>query len=516
MLELLLLQNFSWPAANSIIVTETDGSTVVAEGGAYDSYSISITDKPTLDVTISVNPAAGLLADKTELIFTAGKCPEAGNWCLPQTVTVNAVDDRIAEGNRTDVIKHLWQGGDINFNKAIADVNVNRNDNDVTISDLQAKYPNGSIVKLIWTSIGGSSYDIRYSTSDLPDDAACTAATQFTTTRTPAAAGTAEKLWVIGLNENTKYYFCVRASGLSSSVVWQKAGVTATTLTAGAPVDNLLSHPGEFIPNGSGGLACTGGVIFGPDGNMYVASYGSNKIIKYDGITGNYLGDFVASGSGGLQSPWGITFGPNGNLYVANEVSDKSILEYSGVDGSFVRNFVDVVVGPMGISRYFSFGPDNNLYVVNLGNNKVLRYDGTTGAFMGEFTSGYTFNVPGDVIFDANGYMYVSNSGTNQILRFNGTTGAFIDVFASGGGMNFPIDLLIGPNGNLFVASYYGGEVHEFNGTTGAYIRTIVPHLSGGLTQLAEGIAFGEDGNLYVGHGCASPPGNEVLRYIGP
>jgi hypothetical protein len=35
--------------------------------------------------------------------------------------------------------------------------------------------------------------------------------------------------------------------------------------------------------------------------------------------------------------------------------------------------------------------------------------------------------------------------GTSQVLRYNGTTGAFVDIFASGGGLNFPTFLTFTP-----------------------------------------------------------------------
>ena len=46
--------------------------------------------------------------------------------------------------------------------------------------------------------------------------------------------------------------------------------------------------------------------------------------------------------------------------------------------------------------------------------------------------------------FEPDGNLYVSSSGTSQIIRYNGTTGAFIDVYASGGGLIAPSCLVFG------------------------------------------------------------------------
>jgi len=37
---------------------------------------------------------------------------------------------------------------------------------------------------------------------------------------------------------------------------------------------------------------------------------------RFDASTGTYVVDFVSSGSGGLAGSYGIAFGPDGNLYV--------------------------------------------------------------------------------------------------------------------------------------------------------------------------------------------------------
>jgi hypothetical protein len=45
-----------------------------------------------------------------------------------------------------------------------------------------------------------------------------------------------------------------------------------------------------------------------------------------------------------------------------------------------------------------AFGPDGNLYVASTGNNQVLKYNGTTGAFISVFTS-TGLNLPFGLVF---------------------------------------------------------------------------------------------------------------------
>src|SRR5262249_4699132 len=50
------------------------------------------------------------------------------------------------------------------------------------------------------------------------------------------------------------------------------------------------------------------GLDFGPDNNLYVASYGSSSVPRYNGSTGAFIDYFVPSGSNGLSGPFSLCF----------------------------------------------------------------------------------------------------------------------------------------------------------------------------------------------------------------
>jgi hypothetical protein len=92
-------------------LNETNNSTVMVEGGA-DTYSLVLTSEPTGDVIITPVLETGLTIDKPTLTFTAT------NWNQPQLVTVSALDDKRAQGDRTSTITHTISSSDPAYNKA--------------------------------------------------------------------------------------------------------------------------------------------------------------------------------------------------------------------------------------------------------------------------------------------------------------------------------------------------------------------------------------------------------------
>src|SRR5207248_2345910 len=102
--------------------------------------------------------------------------------------------------------------------------------------------------------------------------------------------------------------------------------------TTGLLIDTFITPLGE--------LSNPSGIIFDPDGNLYVSSQATNSVPRYDGKTGLYIDDFVPAGSGGLNGPRGIVFGPDGNLYVGSSNTGQ-VLRYHGATGEFMGIFAD-------------------------------------------------------------------------------------------------------------------------------------------------------------------------------
>ncbi len=257
-------------------------------------------------------------------------------------------------------------------------------------------------------------------------------------------------------------------------------------LVANGATNSILRYDGTtgaFIDEYFTGAA--GDMIIGPDGDFYVANVATNSILRYDGATGAPLGTFASGG--GLSGPGGLVFGPDGNLYVTSSQTD-SVLRYNGTTGAFIDQFVLPNTEDLGNPVGLAFGPDGNLYVSNHGRGgsrgpyNVLVFNGTTGAYVKEFFEDGAGNLdePTGLTFGPDGNLYVIDEPDDEIVRYNGTTGAFLGNFASGGGLDAPTDFTFGPDGNLYVSSA-NGEILKYDGSTGAFLGSMVS--GGGLTN---------------------------------
>ncbi len=259
--------------------------------------------------------------------------------------------------------------------------------------------------------------------------------------------------------------------------------------------ENILEYnatTGAFIGTFGPVISFPLGGVFGPDGNFYATNSDNDTVLKLNGSTGAVIN----STFGSAEDAAGLVFGPTGNLFVVGSTAPGLLSVLNGATGALITT-VDaggIMNDPEGVTR----GPDGNIYVADAGGNDVLKFNGTTGAFMGTFVAAGSGGLIGSrgVAFGPDGNLYVTSFNTNQVLRYDGTTGAFLGVFASatGGcsGLSLPRDLTFGPDGNLFVGSFGSGDIFEYNGSTGACITDFIPAGTGDLGGPTF-LAFGEE-----------------------
>jgi DNA-binding beta-propeller fold protein YncE len=188
-----------------------------------------------------------------------------------------------------------------------------------------------------------------------------------------------------------------------------------------------------------------------------------SKILEYNATTGAFIGQFGPANS----FPLGAAFGPDGNFHATNSNID-TVLKQNGTTGAFISNFATSVEDAAGLV----FGPNNNLFVVNSSDpGSVTVLNATTGALKTTVDAGGILSDPEGVTIGPDKNIYVANTDNDNVLKFNGTTGAFIGKFVTdgSGGLNGPRGVAFGRNGNLFVTSQTSDQVMEYDVTTGAF-----------------------------------------------
>jgi len=243
------------------------------------------------------------------------------------------------------------------------------------------------------------------------------------------------------------------------------------------------AHDG--LPRGAETVQGPQSIVRGPDGRLYVCAEKADAVVRLDAATLQVIDSFVwddpltpEDENGPLDGPTAAVFGPGGDLFVASFETDQ-ILRFDGRTGRYEGVFVAAGAGNLnGPDAGTKFGRDGLLYVPSFWNDRVLRYD-ASGAFVDDFVSFREGGLrqPRDLVQHA-GDWYVASSATNAILRYD-EDGVFLGVFAV---IGRPYSVAFNDfDGNLYATSLNSDAVRVFDGLTGDSLPVRVPGGTAGL-----------------------------------
>ena len=293
-----------------------------------------------------------------------------------------------------------------------------------------------------------------------------------------------------------------RVGGLS----WTLGLCVTLLIGCGAPELSQPTGPTVTVLSHGGPLHGTNGVMFGPDGRLYVASISSPAVVALDPESGAILERWGPEE--GVKGPDDLAFGPDGSMFwtdwafgdvgrrtpdgtttvVASPVPGVNPITFSDDGRLFVSQCGPgdqlFEIDPEGIEEPrligdqlsrgcvngMDWGPDDRLYGPRMSSNEVVRVD-VDGGTVETVASGFQRAVA--VKFDSQGRLHVLDTGAGEVVRADVATGDTEVVGRVGVGSD---NLAFDAADRLFVSSFTDSYIVEVTGP-----ETNRPVIAGGI-----------------------------------
>ncbi len=231
------------------------------------------------------------------------------------------------------------------------------------------------------------------------------------------------------------------SGGLSSTqeVLFDLNGDLLVTGRNNSAVKRYSGETGSFLGDFTSGYQLDNPtkMTLGPDTLIYVSQWGQqqNKVARFDASTGAFVDEFTEIG---LNQGCGHAWDEAGNLYVAS-FGSRDVRKFDG-EGKFLEVFTEG--GRLQGAVNVWFGQDGDLFVVDWQPGAVLRFDGQTGAFKSNFITGMSESE--GFAIDGDGQIYICDWTQNVVNRYD-STGQFVDRIISSGGLQAPNSITFAP-----------------------------------------------------------------------
>jgi RHS repeat-associated protein len=212
----------------------------------------------------------------------------------------------------------------------------------------------------------------------------------------PATAAQLDRPWKIALGPDGSLYIADYGN-----MRIRRVGVDGVITTVAG--DGALGVNEDNIPATSAHLGGPAGIAVGPDGSLYILEFLGGHVLKVSpegllttvaGLGGFNLGESGPALSVGLWSPQGIAIDPEGTLYIADTGANR----IRSVSLGFLRTLVgstpfgdnpaqyDMGDGGLAAAAHLStpsgvaVGPGGNLYIADSGHQRIRRVSSSLSA----------------------------------------------------------------------------------------------------------------------------------------
>ena len=226
---------------------------------------------------------------------------------------------------------------------------------------------------------------------------------------------------------------------------------------------HLLRKEGALVRSiGKGMLGYLCGVTFDLKGNVVVADWDNNKVLKLsqdDRLLQTI--DHAGSKSDHFNHPDVVSVSPEGLVYICDR--DNHRVTVHDEKGMFLFAFGSQGCGPGCINRPrdVTFGSDGLVYVTDVGNSRVGVWS-KEGCFQRDFKTKY---IPTFIAATGDNHLLITSWSSNIVMVYT-LGGQLVHEFGESGSdlgkFRGPYGICVDDSGAVYVADYFNGRVQVF------------------------------------------------------
>lgn len=266
-----------------------------------------------------------------------------------------------------------------------------------------------------------------------------------------------------------------------------------------------LSYPGDYWQ--------PAGVAINEENTVAVADISEISAVHFFDDSGVHFATVGGMGKepGELFVPVDVAFGPDGNLYVA-EFGTKRVSVFSP-DGTFIKAFGEDALGkPFGVAA----DDDGTVYVVDVDPSDLLVF-GANGEVKGRWGERLGLIGSEDIAY-ADGRLAVVDSAGGRVVVTDEAGKMLREIVPAGDPAPMPVEAAWGPDGELFVLAHTRAADAE----RGLESYVLIYDSDGKLSERVDvdlpspgALAIDSHGGIFIGDGPAHSVKVYAKREVG-